>query len=167
MEHFPLAICDFQTTFLKTRIKATEVWLLATSAGHLKYWRYGKTREFRVKLNFAPKNSRTFYPELSCYTVSSIFQMTSRCFVYACLILFLYICFRFQASSADLTKKIKNKNVSWYMYFTYSTVVYYLFDFVFVNVFCYNYAHTWYCKLHFASCYINNPSTIITRPTIS
>jgi hypothetical protein len=25
MEHFPLAICDFQTTFLKTRIKATEV----------------------------------------------------------------------------------------------------------------------------------------------
>jgi hypothetical protein len=26
MEHFPLAICDFQTTFLKTRIKATEVW---------------------------------------------------------------------------------------------------------------------------------------------
>jgi hypothetical protein len=24
MEHFPLAICDFQTTFLKTRIKATE-----------------------------------------------------------------------------------------------------------------------------------------------
>jgi hypothetical protein len=31
-------------------IKATEVWLLATSAGHLKYWRYGKTREFRVKI---------------------------------------------------------------------------------------------------------------------
>ena len=60
MEHFPLAICDFQTTFLKTRIKATEVWLLATSAGHFKYWRYGKTREFRVKLNFAPKNSRTY-----------------------------------------------------------------------------------------------------------
>jgi hypothetical protein len=26
-----------QTTFLKTRIKATEVGLLATSAGHLKY----------------------------------------------------------------------------------------------------------------------------------
>jgi hypothetical protein len=25
MEHFPLAICDFQTTFLKIRIKATEV----------------------------------------------------------------------------------------------------------------------------------------------
>jgi hypothetical protein len=25
MEHIPLAICDFQTTFLKTRIKATEV----------------------------------------------------------------------------------------------------------------------------------------------
>jgi hypothetical protein len=78
MEHFPLAICDFQTTFLKTRIKTTEVWLLATSAGHLKYWWYGKTREFRVKLNFAPKNSRTFYPELSRFTVSSIFQMTSR-----------------------------------------------------------------------------------------
>jgi hypothetical protein len=37
MEHFPLAICDFQTTFLKTRIKATEVSILATSAGHLKY----------------------------------------------------------------------------------------------------------------------------------
>jgi hypothetical protein len=37
--------------------------ILATSAGHLKYWQYGKTREFRVKLNFAPKNSRTFYPE--------------------------------------------------------------------------------------------------------
>jgi hypothetical protein len=49
MEHFPLAICDFQTTFLKTEIKATEVSILATSAGHLKYWRYGKTREFRVK----------------------------------------------------------------------------------------------------------------------
>ena len=49
MEHFPLAICYFQTTFLKTRIKATEVWILATSAGHLKYWRYGKTREFRIK----------------------------------------------------------------------------------------------------------------------
>jgi hypothetical protein len=65
MESFPHAICDFQTTFLKTRIKATEVWLLATSAGHFKYWRYGKMREFRVKLNFAPKNSRTFYPELS------------------------------------------------------------------------------------------------------
>ena len=46
------------------QIKATEVWLVATSAGHLKYWRYGKTREFRVKLNFAPKNSPTFYPEL-------------------------------------------------------------------------------------------------------
>ena len=28
----------------------------------------------RVKLNFAPKNSRTFYPELSRFTVSSIFQ---------------------------------------------------------------------------------------------
>ena len=26
---------------------------------HLKYWRYGKPREFRVKFNFAPKNSRT------------------------------------------------------------------------------------------------------------
>ena len=38
-----------------------------------------KTREFRVKLNFAAKNSRTFYPELSRFTVSSIFQMTSRC----------------------------------------------------------------------------------------
>ena len=75
---FPLAICDFQTTFLKTRIKATEVSILATSAGHLIYWRYGKTREFRVKLNFAPKNSRTFYPELSLFTVSSIYQMTSR-----------------------------------------------------------------------------------------
>ena len=34
---------------------------------------------FRVKLNFVPKNSRTFYPELSRFTVSSIFQMTSRC----------------------------------------------------------------------------------------
>jgi hypothetical protein len=51
----------------------------STSAGHLKYWRYGKTREFRVKLNFAPKNSRTFYPQLSRFTVSSIFQMTSTC----------------------------------------------------------------------------------------
>ena len=60
MEHFSLAICDFQTTFLKTRIKATEVCLLATSAGHLKYWRYGKTRLFRVKLNFTPKNSWIF-----------------------------------------------------------------------------------------------------------
>ena len=70
MEDFPLAFCDFQTTFLKTRIKATEVWLLASSAGHLKYWRYGKMREFRVKLNFAPKNSRTCYPELSRFTVS-------------------------------------------------------------------------------------------------
>jgi hypothetical protein len=49
MAHFPLAICDFQTTFLKTRIKATEVSILVTSAGHLKYWRYSKTREFRVK----------------------------------------------------------------------------------------------------------------------
>jgi hypothetical protein len=49
MGHFPLAICDFQTTFLKIRIKATEVSILATSAGHFKYWRYGKTREFRVK----------------------------------------------------------------------------------------------------------------------
>jgi hypothetical protein len=49
-------LLTYITTFLKTRIKATEVWLLAISAGHLKYWRYGKTREFRVKLNFAPKN---------------------------------------------------------------------------------------------------------------
>jgi hypothetical protein len=52
MEHFPLAICDFQTTFLKPRIKATEVSILATSAGYLKYWRYGKTREFRVKVTY-------------------------------------------------------------------------------------------------------------------
>jgi hypothetical protein len=40
MEHFPLAFCDFQTTFLKTRIKATEVCLLATSAGHLKSYSF-------------------------------------------------------------------------------------------------------------------------------
>ena len=49
MEHFPLTICNFQTTFLKTWIKATEVSILATSAGHLKYWHYGKMRELRVK----------------------------------------------------------------------------------------------------------------------
>jgi hypothetical protein len=42
--------------------------ILATSAGHFKYWRYGKSREFRVKLNFAPKNPRTFYLELSRFT---------------------------------------------------------------------------------------------------
>ena len=35
--------------------------------------------QFRVKLNFAPKNSQTFHPELSRFTVSSIFEMTSRC----------------------------------------------------------------------------------------
>jgi hypothetical protein len=42
-------VCDFQTTFLKTRIKATEVSILATSAGHLKCWRYGKTRDVQKK----------------------------------------------------------------------------------------------------------------------
>ena len=36
------------------------------------------------------------------YSISHIL-----CFVYACLILFLYICFRFHASSADLTTKKK------------------------------------------------------------
>jgi hypothetical protein len=78
MEDFPLAFCDFQTTFWKTRIKATEMWLLAKSAGHLKYWRYGKTREFQVKSSGIFWRKILFYPELSCFTVSSIFQMTSR-----------------------------------------------------------------------------------------
>jgi hypothetical protein len=40
----------FRRHFWKLELKL--VWLLATSAGHLKYWRYGKTREFRVRLNF-------------------------------------------------------------------------------------------------------------------
>jgi hypothetical protein len=49
-------------TFLKTRIKATDVWLLATSVGHLKYWRYGKTREFRDKYpNVNKEEWLTFY----------------------------------------------------------------------------------------------------------
>ena len=69
----------FRRHFWKLELKLRKCDILATSADHLKYWRYGKTREFRVKLNFAPKNSRTFYPELSRFTVSSIFQMTSRC----------------------------------------------------------------------------------------
>ena len=38
------------------------------------------------------------------YSISHIL-----CFVYACLILFLYICFRFLASSADFTTKKKKK----------------------------------------------------------
>ena len=72
------------------------------------------------------------------YSISHIL-----CFVYACLILFLYICFRFQASSADLTKKKKKKKKCILIHvFHIFYVVYYLFDFVFVNVFCYNYAHT-------------------------
>ena len=41
------------------------------------------------------------------YSISHIL-----CFVYACLILFLYICFRFHASSADLTTK---KNPKMYL----------------------------------------------------
>jgi hypothetical protein len=67
MENFPLAICDFQT-----RIKATEVSILATSAGHLKYWRYGKTREFRVKLNFAPKIPNFLPGTLAFYRIITI-----------------------------------------------------------------------------------------------
>jgi hypothetical protein len=57
----------------------------ATSAGHLKYWRYGKTQEFRVKLNFVPKNSRTFYMELSRFTVSSIWKLAYSFSVYIIL----------------------------------------------------------------------------------
>ena len=74
------------------------------------------------------------------YSISHIL-----CFVYACLILFLYICFRFLASSADFTtkkKKKKKKKCILIHVFHIFYVVYYLFDFVFVNVFCYNYAHT-------------------------
>jgi hypothetical protein len=61
MEHFPLAICHFQTTFFKTRIKATEVSILAPSVWSFETndnsidfpngnWRYGKTWEFRVQI---------------------------------------------------------------------------------------------------------------------
>ena len=60
MEHFPLAICDFQTTFVKTRIKATEVSILTTYAGHLKYWRYGKYRDFRLRLILRQKIPELF-----------------------------------------------------------------------------------------------------------
>jgi hypothetical protein len=61
LEHFSLSICDFQKTFLSTQVEATEVSILATSAwsemnGNSNgNWRYGKTREFRVKSNLAPK----------------------------------------------------------------------------------------------------------------
>ena len=70
------------------RIKATEVWLVATSAGHLKYWRYGKTREFRVKLNFAPKNSPTFYPELLFDCIYCIYVI--QWYIESCKMLFTW-----------------------------------------------------------------------------
>ena len=70
------------------------------------------------------------------YSISHIL-----CFVYACLILFLYISFRFHASSADLTTKKKKKCILIHVFHIFYAV-YYLFDFDFVNVFCYNYAHT-------------------------
>jgi hypothetical protein len=84
LEHFSLSICDFKKTFFSTQVEATEVSILATSAWSFEMngnsngnWRYGKTREFRVKSNLAPENSRTFYPELvSCckYILMCVFR---------------------------------------------------------------------------------------------
>jgi hypothetical protein len=82
------------------RIKATEVWLVATSAGHLKYWRYGKTREFRVKLNFAPKNSPTFYPELLFDCIYCIYVI--QWYIESCKMLFIW-------KKVDVQKKKKRE----------------------------------------------------------
>jgi hypothetical protein len=45
---FHLRFAIFRQHFWKLELKLRSM-ILATSAGHFKYWRYGKTREFRVK----------------------------------------------------------------------------------------------------------------------
>ena len=60
MEHFPLAILPFSDDIFENSNYSYGSVILATSAGRFKYWRYGKSREFRVKLNFAPKIPELF-----------------------------------------------------------------------------------------------------------